>query len=39
MIQKKYSILVTNCFYSKINRTAVIEMNNSVTKAIQLQRS
>ena len=27
MIQKKYSILVTNCFYSKINRTAVIPIN------------
>jgi hypothetical protein len=24
MIQKKYSILITNCFYSQINRTAVI---------------
>ena len=24
MIQKKYSILITNWFYSKINRTAVI---------------
>jgi hypothetical protein len=24
MIQKKHSILITNCFYSKFNRTAVI---------------
>ena len=24
MIQKKHSILITNCFYSKINRTVVI---------------
>jgi hypothetical protein len=29
MIQKKYSILVTNCFYSKINRTAVILHNEA----------
>ena len=35
MIQKKYSILVTNCFYSKINRTVVAQLRSYLAALVR----